>query len=331
MDNITHTLTGIMLSRAGLERYTPRAVWILALAANAPDIDTVSGFGGSLNYLHYHRHLTHSLVAMPVLALLCVGLVRLISRKPVNWRGAFWVALVGVASHLLLDLTNTYGIRMLLPFSARWLRLDITSVIDLWIWGALSFALFAPLLARLVNSEIGAAKPSQGGARRGFAIFALCFLALYDGSRYFAHAQATATLDSRIYSGASPLRVAAFPTENIARWTGLVETADGFTFEDINLLGEFDPAAGRIFYKPDPSPALDAARRDPVVQQFLQFSQLPYWQLTPADNPEGATRVEVMDLRFGNPQSPGFMCTAIVDTRLRVVRAWFQFGRARPR
>lgn len=320
-----------MLARAGLDRYTPRAAWILVLAANAPDIDVVTAFGGSLNYLHYHRHLTHSLVALPVLAFVCVLVVRLVSRGPVNWAGAYAIALIGVASHLLLDLTNAYGVRLLLPFSARWFRLDLTSIIDFWIWGALLVALFGPVLSRLVNAEIGAAGPARGGARRGFAIFALGFLVLYDGARYAVHARAFETLDSRIYSGAAPLRVAAFPTENPLRWTGLVETFEGFSFEEVDLLGEFDPTAGRMFYKPDPSPALEAAERDPVFQQYLRFAQFPYWQLTPADDPEGATRVEAMDLRFGDPQSPGFVCTAIVDAHQRVVRSWFQFGRARPR
>ena len=39
MDNITHSLTGLMLSRAGLNRISPEATWVLLLAANAPDID----------------------------------------------------------------------------------------------------------------------------------------------------------------------------------------------------------------------------------------------------------------------------------------------------
>ena len=330
MENVTHSLTGIMLARAGLDRFTPQATWILLLAANAPDIDIVTAFGGSLNYLHYHRHLTHSLLVMPLLPLLCVGLVRLVSRKPVSWKGGYFIGLIGVASHLLLDWTNIYGIRMLLPFSERWLRLDITGVVDLWILATLLFALIAPMLARLVNAEIGATGKQSGGAKRGFAIFALCFLVFYDGARFFAHARAVDLLDAHIYSGSSPQRVAAFPTANILHWNGLVETADAFSFQDVNLLADFEPV-DRPLYKPESSPAMESARRDPVVREFLRFSQFPYWQQTPADDPQGATRVEVMDLRFGDPQSPGFVCTAIVDARQRVVQSSFEFGRARPR
>jgi inner membrane protein len=331
VDNLTHSLTGIMLARAGLERLTPRAAWILFLATNVPDVDVVSALGGSLNFLHFHRHLTHSFVVLPVLALLCVLAVRVTSRKRLNWIGACCVAVIGVGSHLLLDLTNIYGVRVLLPFSAVWVRLDTASVIDFWIWGALLVALFAPVLSRLVNSEIGATVSSRGGARRGFAIFALCFLVLYYGARYVAHARATTILDSRIYSGAAPLRVGAFPTASVLRWRGLAETAEGFSIQDVDLLAEFDPNTGRMFYKPEPSPALEAARRHPVFQQYLRFAQFPYWQLTPAEEPEGATRVEAMDLRFGDPHRPSFVCTAIVDAHQHVVRAWFQFNTAQPR
>src|ERR1039458_1415859 len=133
MDPLTHTVTGLFLSRIGLKRWTPMATPLLLLAANAPDIDIVTAAGGPLSYLHYHRHITHSLLAMPLVALGTVALVRLVSRKKIHWMGAFFAALIGVATHLLLDLSNTYGVRLLLPFSERWLRLDLLNVFDLWI------------------------------------------------------------------------------------------------------------------------------------------------------------------------------------------------------
>jgi inner membrane protein len=52
---------------------------------------------------------------------------------------AYLCSLLCVLGHLLLDWTNIYGMRMLLPFSSRWLRLDITDVIDPWILTLLLF------------------------------------------------------------------------------------------------------------------------------------------------------------------------------------------------
>src|SRR5579872_6109423 len=107
MDPLTHTATGLFLGRTGLNRWTPRGTAILLLAANAPDVDIVTLAGGPLSYLHWHRHITHSLVGAPLVAFLAVAVVRLASRKPLRWAGAMGAALIGVASHLLLDWTNS--------------------------------------------------------------------------------------------------------------------------------------------------------------------------------------------------------------------------------
>src|SRR5437762_268584 len=103
MDNLTHTAIGLFLSRTGVGSWSARGTAILLVAANAPDIDILSVVGRRLNYLHYLRHLTHSLVAMPLMALAVVVAVRLAGRKPLHWAGAFLAALIGVISHLLLD------------------------------------------------------------------------------------------------------------------------------------------------------------------------------------------------------------------------------------
>jgi inner membrane protein len=324
MDNVTHTLTGLMLSRAGLNRISPQATGILLLAANAPDIDVVSGFGGSVNYLHYHRGLTHSLVMMPILALLPVLVLRFATRKPIIWKTAWLVSLIGVASHVLMDWTNVYGVRLLLPFSGEWFNADITSIIDVWIWLALLLGLIGPFLSRLVSSEIGA-KPSTG---RGMAIFVVGFLLFYSFGRYVLHQRAVATLDSRLYQSEVPLRVAAIPTPaNPLRWTGLVEGREFYeVHQGMNLLRQFDPTAGKVFYKLEPSPPVAAARTTETFRVFLAFSQWPLWRATPLPLPENGILVEAMDLRFGAPPHPRFVASAILNGSLHVEKAWFEFG-----
>lgn len=325
MDNLTHTAIGLFLSRAGLNRWTPAATPILLLAANAPDIDIVSAAGGSLNYLHFHRHITHSLVAAPVLAIVVVLLVRFIGRRPVQWLGAFGAALIGLASHLLLDLTNMYGIRLLLPFSSAWQRLDLTSVIDLWIWAVLLLGILGPLVARLVGGEIssGALRPKY--PPRGGAIFALVFVLLYNCGRQVAHTRAVAILESHIYQGHPPARVAALPDEvNPLRWKGVVETSDFYAVADVDLTGEFDAGRAAIWIKPDPDPALDAARRSRTFQEFLRFAQYPYFRVLPVAEPEGAKEVQFVDVRFGT-----FEARAVVNARLQVVDEFFQLNGSR--
>ena len=327
MDPLTHTATGLFLSRIGLQRWTPLATPILLLAANAPDIDIITASGGSLSYLHYHRHLTHSLLAMPLMALLPVVLVRLVARKRVHWAGAFFAALIAVASHLLLDLTNAYGIRLLLPFSAEWLRLDLNNIYDLWIWGVFLLCVAAPFVGRLVGSEI-----ASGGARdqhhgRGFAWLALLFVLLYDCGRGVLHARAVATLGSRLYEGAATTRVAALPgPANPMLWTGVADTGDFYAVESVDLLAGFDPTRALILYKPPPDAAIEAARRTPAFQEVERFSQFPLWRVSPAPDVPDGHMVQLSDLRFGSLSAPAFMATAILDARLEPVRAWFQWG-----
>jgi inner membrane protein len=330
MDPLTHTATGLLLARAGLNRL-PRATPILLLAANAPDIDVVSAVRGPLNYLHFHRHLTHSLIAMPVLSAAVILLVRLAGRRPLRWGGAFWVAMAGVASHLLLDFTNAYGIRLFLPFSESWLRLDLTPVVDVWIWTALLVALTGPLLARLVVSEITSGKPDPRRHGRGLAWTALLFLLFYNGGRAALHARAVAVLDSRLYNGAAPARVAAMPSQNPLVWRGLVETGEFDAVEAVDLNGPFDPSRGQIFYRPLPDSVLDAARHTRAFETFLEFSQFPLWRITAADDPDNSKRVEVFDMRFGSPSEPGLRVTALVNAQGRVIRTDFELGPPRPR
>jgi inner membrane protein len=254
--------------------------------------------------------------------------VRFVSRKPVNWKMALPVALAGVASHLALDWTNVYGIRLLLPFSARWLRLDITSVVDPWIWAALLLSVIAPALARLVGGEIG--DPRRPG--RMAAVCALAFLFLYDGARVVFHERALATLDSRIYSGAPARRVAAFPDAvNPFRWRGLVEGESSYTLFDFNIRGEFDPTAGVVFHQAIDSAAVRKAAAQGEFQRFLQFSQYPLWAAVPVSDPPDGVRIQLSDMRFGVPSGAGFSVVAVFDSQLRRVDSRFSFLSSRPR
>jgi inner membrane protein len=318
MDNLTHTLTGLALSRTGLNRWYARSGLVLMLAANVPDLDVVTSAGGALTYFVCHRGYTHAIAMAPLVALLPTLLVCAISRSMRGWKAAYILSLIGVASHLLLDWTNAYGVRFLLPFSARWFRLDLNNIVDLWIWAVLLIACVGPLLGRLVSSEIGA-RPGSG---RGLAIFALTFVVVYDFGRYLAHQRAVEMLNSRIYQGASPIRVATFPAGlvNPFDWSGWVERPESVLHFSMNLLGEFDPTApDRTIYKAEPGPVLDAARQTYAVRKFLDFAQFPLWQVTPVSDPEGAHQVEVRDWRFP------FTAGAIVDRSDRVLSSSFHF------
>jgi inner membrane protein len=322
MDNLTHTLTGILLARAGLSRLTPRAAWICALAANVPDIDIVTLTQGPATYFSNHRGITHAIVAAPVMAFLPVMMVAAVTRRKLPWLGAWVASLIAVASHLLLDLTNGYGIRLWLPWSDAWPALDATSVIDIWIWAVLLIGCLWPMLSGLVSSEIGG-KTTRG---RGAAIAALLFLLAYDTGRWFLRGRAIATMDTRLYDGAPAKRIVVFPhMANPMRWKGWVETGQAWLAMDIDLTEEYEPAPTATYWKVAPHPAITAARTVPIFNVLSKFARTPDWRVTPADEPPGSHRVELVDLRFGREGRDGFTAFAIVDNTGRVVESGFHY------
>jgi inner membrane protein len=324
MDNITHSLTGLALARAGLNRFSPHATALLIVSANAPDIDVVGAFKGSLAYLEVHRGYTHSLLGLPVMALLSLLVVAAIFRQRLPWARAWFLCGLGVGSHLLLDWTNSYGTRLLLPFSSRWFHLDITALYDGWIMAALLFAAVWPLFSRLVSREIGA----KGTPGQKVAICGLLFFLIFDFGRGLLHARAVAQLEAHLFENAPPVRVAALPEAfSPFEWHAVVETEATYQSLPVNSLGQIDLASAHVFYKPPQEAALEAAKRTETFRYFLYFSRFPVWSESPVTLDTGVgNRMELTDLRFGRPQSGSFHCVALETAASQVLETWFTFG-----
>src|SRR5260370_10693677 len=104
-----------MMARAGLGKSAGRgSALMVMLAVNAPDMDVFwSGVPGGPRYFEYHRGITHSLAMAPVVALVPLLLARWFGKASIGW-GAYAACVLGVLSHLAMDLTNVYGRRLLL-------------------------------------------------------------------------------------------------------------------------------------------------------------------------------------------------------------------------
>ena len=143
MDNLTHSLAGALLGQMGLKRVSGRAMSTLVIAANIPDIDAFASLVGTES-LAIRRGITHGPIAMLLLPLLLTGLVlawdrwRPLNQGPPGRAGPLLLlAYIGTLSHPALDWLNSYGIRLLEPFSSRWSYGDTLFIIDVWIWAAL--------------------------------------------------------------------------------------------------------------------------------------------------------------------------------------------------
>jgi len=144
VDNLTHSLVGLASAKAGLDRLSPYATTICVVSANIADADFVTLlFGDRWTLLQHHRGLTHSLVGTVAIGLLVPLIAVFIERMVVKlrkgspqirFRGLLPASMLAAATHPLLDWTNNYGVRPLLPWSGRWFYGDLVFIFDPYLW-----------------------------------------------------------------------------------------------------------------------------------------------------------------------------------------------------
>jgi inner membrane protein len=330
MDNVTHTLYGYALAKAGFGRVSKYATAAILIGANFPDIDLASIAWGQINYLKYHRGPTHSLAGV-VIQSFCVTLLVLLFDRARNRRLSFQslaglnlAFLIGMGSHVLLDYTNSYGIRPYWPFSGSWHSLDLVFIIDPWILTFFLFGLGLAHLFRLINQEIGAHSNSiQGGA-----IACLILISSYWTVKAISHRSALQELETQPYVSGQPVSLGAFPQFlNPFGWYGIIETSKAFHMKFVGwtpLPQTRTSITARSFYKPNQTEILQAISKGTQAQTFMNFARYPFPQILPNEN---GYEVEVRDLRFefASKFRKGFRYRAELDSQLNILTEQFRF------
>ena len=313
MDPLTHAVVGIAASRAGLNKFTRLATPMLMISGVAVDLDWLTVLFGPRAFLEGHRTITHSLAGTAAIAILIALFFTIAGRRhtssPIQFSRALLVCSVGAALHVLLDLTNSYGVKLFWPFNQKWYAWDSVAQFDVIILVILAAGILLPMLFRLVGEEIGAQRKTKGVFSAAFALF---LVLAYVGGRYILHGRAVTLMNSRLYNGAAPLAVGAFPdSPSPFHWAGVIITETTLLRADVPvILGTYDPFAAKPFYKPDDSPALDAARASDTAQLFLSFARFPRARVERTDR---VTHVEISDMRFEIGAPPGHSMAAVID------------------
>lgn len=333
MDTGTHGLAGWLIARALPEKWKgdhPKtATAVVSLAAMLPDADNVASLLGSEMYVRIHRGFSHSftgvLATSLVLALLFAHFGKWKDRRAV-----FLLALLGQSSHVLLDLLNSYGTQVLLPFSDARISLDILFVVDLVFTG-------------IILAGIALSRREPHRARASIAV-----LAVYVGVAALFHAGARdAVRDAALRDGVKVVSAQALPmpsyidlpspdrfafvstavafempdpvgkvVERIRRqnkipfpagpfaWNGFVD--DGSAY----LRGEIELLTGRVSWRQKALhgadvPEVRALRGMQDVETYLWFARFPSVEVSRAG---GRREVTFLDLRFaGMPDTRRFV------------------------
>ncbi len=293
MEPVTHILTGAVLARAGFNRRAAYATVAMAIAAELPDLDTVTSFWGPVTGFEHHRGITHTFVGVPfeaaLLTLLFFGVHRL-RRRPLtkaapHWGWLFAGTLVALLSHLLLDWTNNYGIRPFFPFNPRWYAGSFVFIFEPALFLILLAALVMPSLFRLINSEVGA---GAGGARTRFigrpsAVAALIAIAGLYLVRFHERQSAIELVRqempeaSRVFANPHPL--------NPWLWSTVAETPEAYQLATVHTNSSTvdEPVPSDTLRKPEATPLLAAAKQTKLGRVYLDWSSWPV-ETAAADN-----------------------------------------------
>lgn len=302
---------GLLIARIAPQREFPQAAAICVVAANIPDLDILTVVSPAV-YLSYHRHLTHSLVAIPAMAALAVILVAAwnwlhgdrVSHDHPRWFARSWgLALLAAGSHVALDLTNSYGVRLWLPFSNEWSSWDLFFVIDPIIWLILAVAALVPWVL---------------GRKRLTAVCGLAMLVLY------------ASLTLRIKADLAPRVVAsAVADESLVEshlfpspwtpwdWNFYLRTALGesSTQWDASIS---EPPVPMVFSAVEPV-LVEQVLAMPLGRAYYDFALFPVFVM------DGNGAVRLGDYRFVRNGELVFSCRFELDAAGRVTNSAFVF------
>ena len=182
MDTITHGIAGALIGKAvfgGEDMFASKPMnrariitWTVMFGAIFPDSDILRDWfsNNPMLILTWHRSYTHSLVCMPIFALLLAALTRWFARWR-KWDAPSFAALtglyaIGILSHIFLDLVTSFGTMIWSP--VQWSRpaWDLIFIVDF----TFSAILLAPQILAWVYRQ------AEGLKNR--AIITWCVLAL---------------------------------------------------------------------------------------------------------------------------------------------------------
>lgn len=240
MDPISQACFGASLSQSFARDKSKQlsALLIGALAGMAPDLDVlISSSDDPLLFLEFHRQFTHSLIFIPVGALLCALIFYPIAKKKLPFSQVYLFSFLGYGTHGLLDACTSYGTQLYWPFSNERVAWNTVSIVD---------PLFTLPVAILIL--LAAFRKNTRFARTAF-VYAVIFLNLGIVQNYRAEKAVYALAQQR---GHQPERVLFKPSfANRHVWKIIYEHDARYYVDAVNLLWDVEYIPGTSIQKLD--------------------------------------------------------------------------------
>jgi len=328
MDTLTHALSGMLVARASYKTDENLPLWLRSwlgfCIAAFPDIDYISRAFGISTYLDYHRGVTHSVLLMPIWALLLSWLIATVLNRftqiKLKWQELLPLCLLSIGVHIFADVITAYGTEIFAPFSDFRLSLPTTFIIDLYFSGIILVAILLSVFIR---------KNARRIALSGVIVL-MCYVLLQG---YWLRLALTEAYVSVPIDKLSVIQVVALPQPlSPFNWKLIIETDEKFYIRYINLYRSelktaqkedgmltrinalYTPLRQRDWYL---APKLGIGPIQPLAREI--------WQ---ADELESIRRFMLFPAVHRFDQLPDMQCVWFADQRfiLSNIRAPFVFG-----
>lgn len=169
MDSLTHIVLGAATGEVILGKKVGNKALIWgAIAGSLPDFDTIfTPLLSPIDGLFFHRGASHAfifaLIAAPILGYIASRFHK--DKLFMQWT---FMSLLAIMTHSTIDILNTYGTALLLPFSNQRLAFDAIGIVD--------FAFLIPITTLLTILII---KPQASPKRKKYAIWILAYSAFF--------------------------------------------------------------------------------------------------------------------------------------------------------
>ncbi len=298
MDPITHVLAGATIAKLGFKRKA--AIWVLLLSSIAPDLDYITRFWGTDIFLRYHRGITHGILALflfPAIIALIFGLKR-------GFFYYYFISFLGYGAHLLMDLTNQYGTRILSPLDWEQFSLDLTFIIDPYI----TAGLFLCVILWRFNKK------------KAVAISAITIILLiaYMGGRYYLHDRTRDFLKENLE--ANTYKMCPLPNDFL-RWWFIVKSGDEIKVGFADLFTKRVCVQER-YVVAEKDPAIERSKETRVVKNFLYFAKYPYAEVK---SEKGKTTVIWRELAYSFMAGEHFVAKVVFDEQGKILKSGFKF------
>ena len=233
-------------------------------AGLAPDLDIfIRSASDPLLKLEYHRQFTHSLIFIPIGALIVTFFSRLLFKKYLSWGETYFFSFIGFATHGLLDACTSYGTQLLWPFTDVRISWNYISVVDLFLTIPVILAIIFAIIMK--NKYI--------------TLFGIVYILVYltFGAYQENRAQFVGKSIANLRGHESKDLTAKPSLGNLFLWKTIYED-DGFYYVDaVRLFSKSEYCQGtkiKKLYLPNDFPELDiTSQQYKDIKRFDWFSQ----------------------------------------------------------